>query len=111
MEYVSESSTPEVMYLAVVQTGGLCEDGSVVSRGFADHLEAIRYVRDIVENTHGEAAIVVPSFTKLRYDFGGEPHAYERWMWTIISNGGPTWGMVIDNGESGEEELNAQQTK
>lgn len=86
----------EIGYLAVIQISGLVEEGSVLSRGFASHLDAVRWVRDQAEEAHGEAATVIPSFTKLSYDLGGEPTRVERWLWTIITPGGPTWGMVVD---------------
>lgn len=86
----------EIQYLAVVQQFGLIGDEAVVSQGFATHLDAVRWVREMVEGAHGEVALVVPSFTKLVYDFGGEPVRLERWLWTVICAGGPTWGMVID---------------
>lgn len=93
----------EIKYLAVVQVLGLVEDGAVVSRGFTEHLEAVRWVRDQVENAHGEVALVVPSITKLTYDFGGQPVRLTRWLYTVITSGGPTWGMIIETVETTDD--------
>lgn len=109
-----------IQYLAVVQLGGLMpeddniwdgtpeqqkrDDNPVESRGFATHVDAVRWVRDQVENAHGELALVVPHLTKLTYDFGGQPVRLTRWLWSVITSGGPTWGMVIDVSEISDEE-------
>lgn len=99
----------EIKYLAVVQVLGTVEEeqaegpSPVISRGFSNHLDAIRWVRDHVETAHEEMALVVPSITKLVYDFGGQPVRLIRWLHTIITSGGPTWGMVIENAEVTEE--------
>jgi len=89
----------EIRYLAIVQRFGLTEDNAVVSRGFHEHLDAVRWVRNEVEEAELEAALVIPHFTKLTYDFGGQPTRLERWLWTVLCSGGPTWGMVIDANE------------
>lgn len=85
---------PEAAYIAIVQTSGLVTPTSVESRAFATHLEAVTWVRSVVEEAHGEVALTVPTFASVAYDFGGEPVKYNHWMWVIVSPGGPVWGVV-----------------
>lgn len=92
----------EIVYIAFVQVGGIYNPDDershmpVETQVFWDHLDAVRWVREQVEAAHGELALVCESFLPITYYREGEMLRVRRMMWTILSPGGPTWGMVVD---------------
>ena len=95
---IDTMDTPdEIGYIAIVQVNGLVEDGSTKSSGFADYADALRWVRNEVENAHGGIAHIATSRAVLAMDFGGEPIRHEPQIWWVTSPDGPTQGYVIAN--------------
>lgn len=85
----------KIEYIAVVQHSGIVADDAVETKGFVSEMDAIRWVREIVESAHGEVAYVWNSFFPIKYDLGGEPNSIHFDTSWVMSPGGPTNGFII----------------